>query len=122
MKKGARILAVDDEPSIRRSLQVNLEQMGYQVLTASSAEQALEILSGLPPDLIIVDLMLSGMDGIELTRRIRSSSGVPIMVLSAIGEEQKKIAALEVGADDYIVKPFNIGELVTIYQGRQATH
>ena len=112
MKKGARILAVDDEPSILRSLQVNLEEMGYQVLTASSSEQAMEILSGLPPDLIIADLVMSGMDGIELTRRIRETSGVPIVVLSAIGEERKKIDALEAGADDYIVKPFNMGELV----------
>ena len=112
MKQGARILAVDDEPSIRRSLQVHLEGKGYMVLTASSGEQAMEMFSQHPLDVVIADLILPGMDGIELTRRIRERSSVPIIVLSALGEEQKKVEALELGADDYVTKPFNMEELV----------
>ena len=112
MKNGARILAVDDEPSIRRSLQVHLEGKGYVVLTAPNGEEAMEMFPQHPPDVVIADLILPGMDGIELTRRIRERSSVPIIVLSAIGEEQKKVEALELGADDYVTKPFNMEELV----------
>jgi two-component system KDP operon response regulator KdpE len=102
---------VDDEPQIRRSLQVNLENKGYAVLTASSGEEALEALPRRKPDVIIIDLLLPSMDGIELTRRIREQSPVPIIVLSAIGDEQKKVEALESGADDYVTKPFGMEEL-----------
>jgi two-component system KDP operon response regulator KdpE len=111
MSPGARILVVDDEPQIRRSLQVNLENKGYAVLTASSGEEALEALPRRKPDVIIIDLLLPSMDGIELTRRIREQSPVPIIVLSAIGDEQKKVEALESGADDYVTKPFGMEEL-----------
>jgi two-component system KDP operon response regulator KdpE len=111
MSPGARILVVDDEPQIRRSLQVNLENKGYVVLTASSGEEALEALPRRKPDVVIVDLVLPSMDGIELTRRIREQSPVPIIVLSAIGDEQKKVEALESGADDYVTKPFGMEEL-----------
>lgn len=112
MNQGARVLVVDDEPQIRRSLQVNLEGKGYQVLTAGDGEQAVQVMAHQPPDVIVVDLLLPGIDGIELTRRIRNDSSVPIIFLSAIGEEQKKIAALEVGADDYVTKPFSVDELL----------
>lgn len=112
MKQGARILVVDDEPSIRRSLQVHLEGKGYVVLTARSGEQAMEKFSQNSPDVVIADLILPGMDGIELTRIIRETSTVPIIVLSAIGEDEKKVEALELGADDYVTKPFNMEELV----------
>ena len=112
MKPGARILSVDDEPSIRRSLQVHLEGMGYVVIPAHNAEQALEKFSQHNPDVVIADLILPNMDGIELTSRIREISTVPIIVLSAIGEERKKVEALERGADDYVTKPFNMEELV----------
>jgi two-component system KDP operon response regulator KdpE len=111
MSPGARILVVDDEPQIRRSLQVNLENKGYAVLTASSGEEALEALPRRKPDVVIIDLLLPSMDGIELTRRIREQSPVPIIVLSAIGDEQKKVEALESGADDYVTKPFGMEEL-----------
>ena len=112
MKQGARILAVDDEPSIRRSLQVHLEGKGYGVLMAPNGEEAMKVFSQHAPDVVIADLILPGMDGIELTRQIRQASTVPIIVLSAIGEERKKIEALERGADDYVTKPFNMDELV----------
>jgi two-component system KDP operon response regulator KdpE len=111
MSQGARILVVDDEPQIRHSLQTNLEKRNYDVTTAASAEEALEAIARKNPDVIIVDLILPGLDGIELTRRIRDKSPVPIIVLSAIGDERKKVEALESGADDYVTKPFGIEEL-----------
>jgi two-component system KDP operon response regulator KdpE len=111
MSHGSRILAVDDERQIRRSLQVNLEAKGYEVLTAETGEEALQIVSHRPPDLALVDLMLPGMDGIELTRQLREIYPIPIIILSAMGEEAKKIEALEVGADDYVTKPFSMEEL-----------
>jgi two-component system KDP operon response regulator KdpE len=112
MSQGARILVVDDEPQIRHSLQTNLEKRNYDVTTAASAEEALEAIARQNPDVIIVDLILPGLDGIELTRRIRDKSPVPIIVLSAIGDERKKVDALESGADDYVTKPFGLEELV----------
>jgi two-component system KDP operon response regulator KdpE len=112
MSQGARILVVDDEPQIRHSLQTNLEKRNYDVTTAASAEEALEAIARKNPDVIIVDLILPGLDGIELTRRIREQSPVPIIVLSAIGDEHKKVDALESGADDYVTKPFGLEELV----------
>jgi len=111
MSPGARVLVVDDEPQIRRSLQVNLENKGYAVLTAASGEEALEAIVRRKPDVVVVDLILPSMDGIELTHRIRKQSPVPIIVLSAIGDEQKKVEALESGADDYVTKPFGMEEL-----------
>lgn len=111
MSPGARILVVDDEPQIRRSLQVNLESKGYPVVSVENGDEALQALAQRSPDVIVVDLLLPGMDGIELTRRIRSRSSVPIIFLSAIGDEPKKVEALEVGADDYVTKPFSMEEL-----------
>lgn len=111
MSQGARILVVDDEPQIRRSLQVNLENKNYAVETAASGEEALEAIARRKPDVVIVDLLLPLMDGIELTRRIRGGSPVPIIILSAIGDEGKKVEALEAGADDYVTKPFGMEEL-----------
>jgi len=111
MSQGARILVVDDEPQIRHSLQTNLERRNYDVKTAVSGEEALEAMVRQKPDVVIVDLVLPAMDGIELTRRIREQSPVPIIVLSAIGDERKKVEALECGADDYVTKPFGIEEL-----------
>ncbi len=111
MSQGARILVVDDEPQIRRSLQVNLENKSYAVMTATSGEEALELMARWKPDVVIVDLVLPAMNGIELTRRIREQSPVPIIVLSAIGDERKKVEALESGADDYVTKPFGMEEL-----------
>ena len=112
MSQGARILVVDDEPQIRHSLQTNLENRNYAVTTVASGEEALEAIVRQKPDVVIVDLVLPAMDGIELTRRIREQSPVPIIVLSAIGDERKKVEALESGADDYVTKPFGLEELV----------
>lgn len=111
MSQGARILVVDDEPQIRHSLQTNLQNRNYAVTTVASGEEALEALVRQKPDVVIVDLVLPAMDGIELTRRIREQSPVPIIVLSAIGDERKKVEALESGADDYVTKPFGMEEL-----------
>ncbi|KPK25543.1 MAG: hypothetical protein AMK69_14040 [Nitrospira bacterium SG8_3] len=112
MSHGTRILAIDDERQIRRALQVNLEAKGYEVITAETGEEALQIIRHRPPDLVLVDLLLPGMDGIELTRQLREVYQIPIIILSAIGEEAKKIEALEMGADDYVIKPFSMEELV----------
>jgi len=111
MNQGARILVVDDEPQIRRSLQINLANKNYAVETAASGEEALEAMARRKPDVVIVDLVLPSIDGIELTRRIREQSSIPIIVLSAIGDERKKVEALESGADDYVTKPFGMDEL-----------
>ena len=110
--QGARILVVDDEPQIRRSLQVNLEGKGYAVDTAETGERGLAEFLNRRPDVMIVDLLLPGIDGVEVTHRIRESSAVPIIVLSAIGDERRKVEALEAGADDYMTKPFGMEELL----------
>jgi len=108
---SSRVLVVDDEPQIRRTLELNLAARGYHVDLASSGASALE-LARRHPDLVIVDLGLPGMDGLEVVARLRASSNVPIMVLSARDTEESKVAALDAGADDYVTKPFGMGELV----------
>jgi len=110
--RGARILVVDDEPQIRRSLQVNLERSGYAVETVETGEDALNSFHNRRPDVVILDLIMPGMGGVAVVRRIRESSTVPIIVLSAIGEEPRKVEALELGADDYMTKPFGMDELL----------
>ena len=110
--QGARILVVDDEPQIRRSLQVNFEIKNYAVRSVASGEEALETAARWKPDLVIIDLLLPSIDGIELTRIIRLESSVPIIILSALGDEHKKVEALECGADDYVTKPFGMEELL----------
>ncbi len=110
--QGARILVVDDEPQIRRSLQVNFEMKNYAVRSVASGEEALATATRWKPDLVIIDLLLPSMDGIELTRIIRLESSVPIIILSALGDEHKKVEALECGADDYVTKPFGMEELL----------
>lgn len=112
MNKGARILVVDDEREIRRCLELSLEEKGYTVLAAESGEKALDLLKQSPADVAIVDLLLPGIDGIELTKIIRQRSTLPIIILSAIGDDKKKVEALETGADDYVTKPFSIEEVV----------
>ena len=111
MTQGARILVVDDEPQIRRSLQVNLEQSGYAVETVETGEGALRSFLNRRPDVVVLDLIMPGIGGVEVVRRIRESSTVPIIVLSAMGEEARKVEALELGADDYMTKPFGMDEL-----------
>jgi two-component system KDP operon response regulator KdpE len=111
MTAGARILVVDDEAPIRRWLKVNLETRGYTVDTAETGEQGIKALENRRPDLLILDLLMPGMGGIDVVRKLRSVSTIPIIVLSAIGEEAQKVQALELGADDYMTKPFGMEEL-----------
>jgi two-component system, OmpR family, KDP operon response regulator KdpE len=107
-----RVLVVDDEPQITRVLRVTLGAQGWDVRTAAEGDAALDVLRDWRPDLVITDLAMPHMTGIELCRRIRKESTVPIIVLSVKGEEQTKIEALDAGADDYVTKPFNTGELL----------
>ncbi|HEY4916087.1 MAG TPA: response regulator transcription factor [Solirubrobacteraceae bacterium] len=109
---GERILVCDDDPQIRRALSLILREAGYEVLIASSAEEALDYASVAAPHLAIVDLLLPDQPGIELCRRLREWTEIPILILSAISDEQTKIEALHHGADDYVTKPFGPGELV----------
>ena len=111
MTAGARILVVDDEAPIRRWLKVNLETRGYTVDTAETGEQGIKALENRRPDLLILDLLMPGIGGIDVVRKLRSVSTIPIIVLSAIGEEAQKVQALELGADDYMTKPFGMEEL-----------
>jgi two-component system KDP operon response regulator KdpE len=110
--EGPRVLVVDDERQILRALKVILREAGYDVVEAVSIEEALDRAAVRPPDAAIVDLMLPDGSGVELCRRLREWSTMPILVLSAIGEEDAKVEALEAGADDYVTKPFGTRELV----------
>ncbi len=107
-----RILVCDDDPQIRRALSLILRDAGYEVLSTATAEEALDRAAVAGPHLAIVDLVLPDQHGIELCRRLREWSEMPILVLSAVGDEQTKIDALHGGADDYVTKPFGPGELV----------
>jgi two-component system, OmpR family, KDP operon response regulator KdpE len=111
MKKPV-VLVVDDEPQILRVMRASLPIRGYEVLTASSGEEALNQLSKQVPDLVILDLAMPEMSGLEVCRRIREFSTVPIIILSAKGTESDKVAALDLGADDYVTKPFGMDELL----------
>jgi two-component system, OmpR family, KDP operon response regulator KdpE len=107
-----RILVCDDEMQIRRALRVVLKDAGFEVTETADAKEALDAVSVRPPDAAIIDLLLPDGDGIEVCRSIRSWSEMPILVLSAVGEEDQKVRALEAGADDYVTKPFGPRELV----------
>jgi two-component system KDP operon response regulator KdpE len=109
---GRRILVVDDEPQITRVLRTTLSSHGYEIRVANDAEAALDVFSDWPPELIITDLSMPNMSGIDLTKKVRTKSTVPIIVLSVRGEERSKIDALDAGADDYVTKPFNMNELL----------
>src|SRR5581483_6786042 len=108
----ARVLVVDDEPQILRALQIKLRSAGYSVETAETAEDALAKAAMRPPEAIILDVLLPDGSGTDVCRELRSWSAVPILVLSAVGEESEKIAALDAGADDYVTKPFSGDELL----------
>jgi len=108
---GARILVVDDEPAILRAVRTNLTAHGFQIETAENGQQARALLAW-HPDLILLDLALPDTDGVELCREIRKYSSTPIIVLSARTAERDKVAALDVGADDYLTKPFGVDELL----------
>jgi len=109
---GPRVLVVDDELAIRRLLRASLPAQGYQVFEAASAREGLQAAATLRPDLIVLDLGLPDSDGVEVTRRLREWSKVPVLILSVRGQDQDKIAALDAGADDYVTKPFSMGELL----------
>lgn len=111
-----RILVVDDEANIVKFVGSNLRTAGYEVLTAGTGEEALELAQNQPLDLVILDLMLPGVDGLEVCRRLSSSSDMPVIVLSAKDDEGDKVAALKLGADDYLTKPFGVGELLARVQ------
>ena len=115
-ERRPRVLVVDDEPQIVRALKVVLREAGFEAVAAESAAQALDIAAVSPPQAAIVDLVLPDGDGVEVTRRLREWSEMPILVLSAIGEEEQKVRALEAGADDYVTKPFGARELVARLQ------
>jgi len=108
---GARILVVDDDPAILRAVGRALAGRGYAVLSAADGRTAMESARGSHPEVILLDLVLPDSDGIDLCRQIRTFSDVPIIVLSAVGEDAKKVEALDEGADDYLTKPFSMEEL-----------
>jgi DNA-binding response OmpR family regulator len=108
----AEILVVDDEARYQHLVKVNLEAAGYMVSTASNGEEALELVSSRQPELVILDVMMPRLDGFTTCERIRQFSSVPIIILTAKGEEQDRVRGLNVGADDYVVKPFSATELI----------
>jgi two-component system KDP operon response regulator KdpE len=111
MSEPTRILVIDDEPEIRRALRAGLQAQGYMVETAEGGEDGLRKASLSMPDLVILDLMMPEMDGLEVCKRLRAWSDVPILVLSARTQERQKVVALDLGADDYLTKPFGMDEL-----------
>ncbi|HSK50835.1 MAG TPA: response regulator transcription factor [Solirubrobacterales bacterium] len=112
MNNATRVLICDDEEQILRALRVILRDAGYEAVTASTGEEALDRAAVKPPAAAILDLMLPDIDGVEVTKRLREWSEMPIIVLSAVGEEEAKVRALAAGADDYVTKPFGPPELV----------
>ena len=111
-KTGARILVVDDEIEIVRALQRSLTAHGFEVFTAGSGEEALEAIAHHRPDLMVLDLGLPGMSGLEVCRTVRAQSNLPIIVLSVKDTERDKVMALDLGADDYVSKPFGMDEVL----------
>jgi two-component system, OmpR family, KDP operon response regulator KdpE len=109
---GTRILVVDDEQQILRALRTSLRGAGYEVETADTAERALAAAAMRPPEAVIVDLLLPDGTGTDVVRELRAWSTAPVIVLSAVGEEREKVAALDAGADDYVTKPVGIDELI----------
>src|SRR3954471_17365740 len=112
MADRATILVVDDEPSILLAVGAGLEARGYVVLRAATGEQALDLAVNRQPDVVVLDLGLPDMDGVEVCRRLRAWSSVPVIVLSAEGSDARKVQALDEGADDYVTKPFSMAEIL----------
>jgi two-component system, OmpR family, KDP operon response regulator KdpE len=112
MNRKQRILVVDDEPQIRRVLYRSLQTRGYDVRVAADGDSALQMFADWAPDLVITDLAMANMGGLELCHQLRAKSEVPILVLSVKGEEKTKVEALDAGADDYVTKPFGMDELL----------
>ncbi len=111
MTEQPRVLVVDDEPQIVRGLRVVLRNAGFQVDSAGTKEEALDALSHRPPDAVLLDLVLPDGSGVDICREVREWSHVPIVVVSAVGDEREKVRALDAGADDYVTKPFGSEEL-----------
>jgi two-component system, OmpR family, KDP operon response regulator KdpE len=109
---GQRVLVVDDEPHILRALETTLRGAGYDVDTAATGESALTQAAVHPPDAVILDLVLPGKSGADVCRELRQWTQAPVLILSAVGEEREKVAALDAGADDYVTKPFGVDELL----------
>jgi len=112
MSRKASILVVDDEPHVLKLIKANLESSGYKVLTAEDGEQALQLVENERPDLIVLDLMLPKMDGYAVCRRVREFSAVPVIMLTARSAQVDLVHGFEVGADDYLTKPFSVAELL----------
>ena len=117
-----RVLVVDDEPQILRALQTSLRGAGYEVDAATTGEEALTLAAVRPPDAVILDLVLPDARGTDVARELRAWSSAPIIVLSVVGDETEKVAALDAGADDYVTKPFGVGELLALNEGKLLTH
>jgi two-component system, OmpR family, KDP operon response regulator KdpE len=109
---GARILVIEDEPGIRRAVEQNLVGHGFDVRGVGSGEEGLELETRFHPDLVLLDLVLPDLEGFEVINRLRIRTSIPIIVLSVRGAEQDKVGALELGADDYLTKPFGVDELL----------
>jgi DNA-binding response OmpR family regulator len=111
-RSARRILVVDDEPAVTDLLAYNLRKAHYEVLTAADGRAALRLAKASKPDLILLDLMIPEVDGLDVCRELRKSSGVPIIMITARGEEVDRVVGLEIGADDYVTKPFSVRELM----------
>ncbi len=109
---GERVLVVDDEPQVLRLLRTALTERGYEVATAASGEEALDLLARRPVDVVVLDLVMPGMSGLDVCRALRPGSDTPVILLSAHGDERDKVLALDLGADDYLTKPFGMEELL----------
>jgi two-component system KDP operon response regulator KdpE len=114
---GARVLVVDDEPSIVRVVAANLRARGYEALTAASGETALAMIETRQPDCIVLDLGLPGIDGLEVLRRLRTWATTPVVILTAVEDQRDRTMALDLGADDYVTKPFAMAELLARVRG-----
>src|SRR5690242_224950 len=110
--KKTTILTADDDPQLLRLVARNLQFEGYQVLTASDGQQALQLIEANTPDLVLLDVMMPKMDGFTVCQRVREFSSVPIIIVTARGQDQDKVKGLDLGADDYLTKPFSIEELL----------
>jgi DNA-binding response OmpR family regulator len=114
---GARVLVVDDEPTVREVVVSYLRRDGHDVSEAADGTTAMRLLDEVPPDLVVLDMMLPGVNGLDILRRVRATSDVPVIMLTARAEEADRVAGLELGADDYVVKPFSPRELAARVNG-----
>lgn len=114
---GTKVLVVDDEPTVREVVVSYLRRDGHDVAEAADGTTALELLEAEPPDLVVLDMMLPGVNGLDILRRVRATSNIPVIMLTARAEESDRVAGLELGADDYVVKPFSPRELAARVNG-----